>query len=214
MSGADEWMPADHDEFVDREMAEAEWHIENATLDVSRFMRPVSVGAVIGDADVFTPDGEPSTLSALWARRPALIIGGSLTCPPSRRLNPATTAIAAHLADRVRVIVLYVVDAHPDGDLCPYTGTTWPHQTNQAEKILIRQPRDQAERCRRAREYRDLLRLRAEVVVDNMDNTAWAALGRSPNAAVLVDTDGRCRAWQDWFRPDRIEALVAAGLAD
>jgi len=213
VSGADEWRPADHDKFVDAEMAEAAWHIENATLDVSRFMQPVPVGAAIGDAEVFTPDGEPSTLSALWAERPALIIGGSLTCPPSRRLNPATSAIAEHFAGRVRVVVLYVIDAHPDGDLCPYTGTAWPHRANRAEKILIRQPRDQAERCARAREYRDLLRLQVDVVVDNMDNTAWAALGRSPNAAVLVGTDGRCRAWQDWFRPDGIE-VMAAGLAD
>ena len=143
MPDADKSIAQNHAEFVEREMSEAEWHINNATTDVTQFMRPVADGAMVGDAKVFTPEGQSMELLSLWADKPALIVTGSLTCPPSRRLNPSTTAISGQFADRLQVAVLYVVDAHPSGDLCPYTGTDWTTQTNRDENILIRQPRDQ-----------------------------------------------------------------------
>ena len=213
MPDTDKSNSQNHGEFVEREMSEAEWHIKNATTDVTQFMRPVADGETVGDATVYTPDGQSMALSSLWADKPALIVTGSMTCPPSRRLNPATTAISGQFADRVQVAVLYVIDAHPSGDRCPYTGTDWTTQTNRDENILIRQPRDQAERCERAREYRELLGLDSTVVVDGMENSAWAALGKSPNMAILIGTDGVCLICQDWFRPDHLTEFLSDKLA-
>jgi len=183
-------------------MSEAQWHIQNATVDIRQFMTGVPEGQPVADAAVFRPGGAACTLSSLWRERPALIVTGSLTCPPSRRLNPATGEIADTFAGRLNVVLLYVVDAHPNGDCCPYTGTDWVTATNQEEGVLIRQPRDQDERNRRAAEYQALLGLTVEVVVDNMEDTGWAAVGRAPNTAVLVGTDGRCMHYQTWFRPE------------
>jgi hypothetical protein len=202
----------DHESVQAREITEAEWHIRNATVDVSSFIVGVPVGSQIADAEVFSPAGDALTLASLWTDQPALIVTGSLSCPPSRRLNPLTSRIAEKFTGRLNVAVLYVLDAHPSGDHCPYTGTDWVSVSNEDEKILIRQPRDQAERNSRALEYQERLRLTEMLLVDNMDNTAWAALGKSPNAAILVNTDGTCLVCQHWFEPDGLTDIVEQNL--
>ena len=201
-------VPGDHEQATGKEMAEAQWHIENATLDVTQFMQAVPEGAALADAEVFTPEGEAMPLSSLWAERPALLVTGSMTCPPSRRLNPVTSKLAEEFGDRLNVAVLYIIDAHPSGDLCPYTGTDWVTTTNQEEGVLIRQPRDQEERNSRAGEYRTTLELSVPVLVDNMRNEAWAALGKSPHTAVLVNTSGQGLEYQTWFHPDELKARL------
>lgn len=185
-----------------KEIAESEWHIANATVDVSEFIKEFPVGEIVRDTEVFDIEGQPLQLASLWARRPLLIVNGSLSCPPSRRLNAAVNQIAMRYADTLRVIMLYVIEAHPDGDVCPYTGTDWLSQTNENEAVRVRQPRDLFERCRRAAELRNSLGLQVQVVVDSMHNEAWAATGKSPNSALLVSMDGECLISQQWFAPD------------
>ncbi len=189
-------------------IAEEEWHLKNATVDIAQFMLGVGEGEQISDAEVYTPEGKAVRLASQWADKPALIITGSMTCPPSRQFNPAVNEILKSFGDRLNVVVLYVMDAHPSGDLCPYTGTDWVTQTNRDEGILIRQPREQDERNGRAREYRQKLGLEATVLVDNMQDSAWAAVGKAPNTAVLVGRDGTCQVCQDWFRPDALQAQL------
>jgi hypothetical protein len=200
---------ADADEVNRSEwIGEERWHIDNATTDLSQFMRPIAAGTAVNDAPLYTPEGQSQQLADLWGSQSALLVTGSLTCPPSRVFNPVTTMLEEAFGDRLNIAVLYVIDAHPSGDACPYTGTDWTTQDNQEQGILIRQPRDQAERNQRAAEYRDKLGLRVPVYVDAMDNGAWEALGRSPNMAVLVE-EGRCILYQDWFKPDELKASLS-----
>jgi len=211
---SEEQKPAGDGVDVGQLVSEEQWHIENAKIDIAQFMVGVEHGAPVPDAEVFTPEGDAVSLAAHWADKPALIVTGSMTCPPSRKLNPATSEILKEFGDRLNVAVLYVLDAHPSGDTCPYTGTDWVTKTNREEGILIRQPRDQDERNGRAREYRDALDLKAAVLVDNMDNLGWAAVGKAPNIAVLVGEDGKCRLCQDWFRPEALREQLASLLSD
>lgn len=199
---------------IDESVSEEEWHIQNATIDITQFMVGVEEGAPVADAEVFTLDGDSISLASHWADKPALIVTGSMTCPPSRKLNPATSEILEEFGDRLNVAVLYVMDAHPSGDVCPYTGTDWVTKTNREEGVLMRQPRDQGERNGRAREYRDALNLDVAVLVDNMDNLGWAAIGKAPNIAVLVGEDGKCRLCQDWFRPEALRERLHSLLSD
>jgi hypothetical protein len=193
-------------------MGEQTWHIENATTDLSQFMRPLAEGVLIEDAPLCTPEGESCRLSDLWSSKPALLVTGSLTCPPARMFNSATSSLRDAFGDQLTVSVLYVIDAHPTGDVCPYTGTDWPGKDNRKQGIVVRQPRDQTERNQRAAEYRDRLGIEVPVYVDSMANTAWEALGRSPNMAALV-REGRCVLFQDWFKPDEIQTALEQVLA-
>ena len=205
----------DIDEKLQREewIAEEQWHIENATTNLSDFMQPVVVGEEVKNTEVFSPAGEAQMLADLWESVPALILTGSLSCPPARRFNAVANELRKEFGAQVNVVVLYLIDAHPNGDLCPYTGTDWLTSDNEAAGILVRQPVDLEQRIELASRYIEHLGLEVPVVIDNMDNAAWAALGRWPNMAVLVGNDGNCIFWQDWVSPDELRKLLADHLA-
>ncbi len=204
----------DNDERGRREwVAEEQWHIANATTDLSQFMRPLKSQQRAPDARVFTLLGEEASLAGLWQFRPLLLVLGSLSCPPSRLYNVDLNALASDFSDQLNVVVLYVIDAHPDGDLCPYTGTDWLTGDNERDGVRVRQPVSQAERNALATEYRDYLGLEVPILTDNMDNEAWQALGRWPNLAVLIDVSGRILFFQDWLRPEVLREELAAKLS-
>jgi hypothetical protein len=197
-------------------IAEEQWHLDNATIDRSQFLRPlvigevigVSAGVVIADIEVFTPENDQCLLADTWRGRPVLLLTGSLSCPPSRLCNPAINNLREEFGDRINMAVLYVIDAHPSGSPCPYTGTDWLTKDNQEEAVLVRQPAKQNNRNALAAKYREQLGLKVPVLVDNMDNTAWQALGRSPNMAVLINKSSECAVFQDWVQPDALRELL------
>ena len=86
-------------------------------------MRPLDPGKAIESVDLCYADGSQVSLASLWSEKPAVSITGSLTCPPSRLFNPALNSLAAELDDRFGIHVLYVIGAHPSGDLCAYKCT-------------------------------------------------------------------------------------------
>lgn len=181
-------------------------------LEPDKFCRGVPVGEPMPDARVSTTTGEARSLAQLWARESVLLVTGSITCPPSRRTAPAASTLVEPYPD-LRAVVLYVIDAHPSGEANPYTGVEWVTEENRKEGILIPQPREQAERIRRAEEYRDLLGLESEVLVDAMENPAWEAMGRGPNTAILVGPGGTVLACQEWFDPAGMAEWLEKHLA-
>jgi thiol-disulfide isomerase/thioredoxin len=195
-------------EQVEAWIDEERWHLENATLDMSVMLRGVSTGEALADAEVFSLAGAPLMLSSLWQSGSVLLVTSSMTCPPSRQVTPALTEFAERYP-KLQIVVLYVIDAHPAGDLCPYTGTDWLTKDNREAGIRHPQPKTQQERNALAAEFRTLAGLTVPVVVDNMANTGWVALGRVPNSAVLIDSAGCCVFSQPWLRPDGLPDLLA-----
>lgn len=178
-------------------------------------MRPLAVGSGIPAAPVvYTATAEAVSLHQLWADRPALIVTGSLTCPPSRIFNPALNRLQQQFGSRAHVCLLYVIDAHPADSACPYTGTEWLTEDNEADGLFVSQPVTLDERMALARRFAERVQLETAVYVDGMDNAGWDALGRSPNMAALIGTDGRCRFYQAWLMPDALAAALETELGD
>jgi len=173
----------------------------------------IGVGTQVPDIDVYDLSGKAVRLSSLWADKPVLLVTGSLTCPPSRRTLPDTRAILDEYKKRLNVAVLYVIDAHPKGDLSPYSGEEWVTKTNIEEGILIRQPRNQDERISRAVELQELLGLSAPIMVDNMDNIGWESIGNRPNSATLISKDGIVLEHQKWFDNENIRHVIERHLS-
>lgn len=211
-TSADNAVPPD-EAHRERWIEEERPHRQQAQLPADATMHPLQPGAPIADASVHTPDGESLRLHDIWNGQPALIVTGSLTCPPSRIFNPALSDLQERFGDRVHVCLLYVIDAHPAGSACPYTGTEWLAEDNEAEQLRVAQPASLEERTALTRRFIDMTGLRVPVYIDGMGNAAWNALGRSPNMAVLVGTDGRCRLYQDWFMPAALATQLDAELA-
>lgn len=173
----------------------------------------IGVGTQVPDIDVYDLSGKAVRLSSLWADKPVLLVTGSLTCPPSRRTLPYTGAILDEYKNRLNVAVLYVIDAHPKGDLSPYSGEEWVTKTNIEEGILIRQPRNQDERISRAVELQELLGLSAPIMVDDMDNIGWESIGNRPNSATLISKDGIVLEHQKWFDNENIRHVIERHLS-
>jgi hypothetical protein len=193
-------------------IADEQWHIENATTDLTQFMRPLSRGEIIDDAAVFSLTGAQQQLSELWREGPALLVTGSLSCPPSRIFNPALNRVQEQYPE-LNIVVLYVIDAHPSGDCCPYTGTDWLTEDNREADIHVRQPTTQDQRNKLAQRYAQQLELQVPVVIDNMDNAAWNGLNRWPNMAALIGRDGGLLAYQEWLKPEALIAVLDDTLA-
>ncbi len=156
------------------------------------------------ETQVYTLDGKKSKLSELWKEKPVLLITGSLSCPPTRHSLGATTKLMKKFEGKINIALLYVIDAHPKGDISPYSGDEWIPRENFADNILIPQPKELSQRNDRAKELNMLLGLEVPVLVDNMDNLNWKNLGKLPNAGILIDTNGKVIAKQKWFKANKM----------
>ena len=169
----------------------------------------VQVGEKLDNENIYTIDGESMQLQSLWHEKPALIVTVSLTCPVARESCPQLGPIVDEYGEHVNIALLYTIDAHPKGDMCPYKpGEEWVTKANETEGILHRQPVSLEERLALAREMHARLGIDAPMYVDEMDNEVWLMLGGGPNLAVLVDTDGIVRAKQGWLDVESLAPSV------
>lgn len=176
----------------------------------------VQVGGTLGDASIYTLDGERADLASLWRDKPALIVTASMTCPIARETIPQLAPIAQSHGDRVNVALLYTIDAHPAGEECPYKpGKEWLTKANEEAGVYFPQPKSLEQRIVLAREMDAFVNDGMPMYVDAMDNKAWLALGAGPNLAVLVDTNGKVLAKQGWLDPAAVEpTLLACGVIE
>jgi hypothetical protein len=166
------------------------------------------IGRQLNDIQVYDLNGNQANLATLWEDKPVLLVTGSLSCPPTRRSVPGTARLLDAYKDRLNIAVIYVIDAHPDGEASPYKGQKGMPKQNIRDDILIRQPQTQEERLTRARELTELLGSSAPILVDNMENTSWTSIGGRPNSATLIDKGGRIIAEQKWFNSEDIRRMI------
>jgi ankyrin repeat protein len=167
------------------------------------------VGEQLPDLQLRTIKDEVQRLGDAWRSAPALIVTSSLTCPKSRSRWPELAAIAKKYGDKLNVVVLYVIEAHPVGSVCPYKGVEDITPENERDGILRKQPKDLEERIELAREFKRYLHIDAPIYVDLLDNRAWKAVGAAPNIAFLVDEKtGMVAARQGWFEGKTLQTMI------
>jgi hypothetical protein len=145
-------------------------------------------------------------------KRPVVVELGSYTCPVFRQRHGAMEHLRQRYGDQAAFLVLYTVEAHPEGDPSPYTGREWVTEPNQQEGILYRQPRTVQERVTLASAARSRLGIGMPILLDDLRNSTWAAYGQAPNAAYLIGTDGRVKLRQGWFEPRAFEDALQREL--
>lgn len=161
------------------------------------------------DFNLSTWDGKNIQASMLWHEKPLLLVTGSYTCPVFREKVSPLQKVASEFKDRIHVIVLYVQEAHPKGDISPYSGREWVTPQNEREGILIPQPKSMEERVTHVRECVQRMNLTVPVVIDTMDNAVWSAYGSAPNCAYLINTDGKIVAQQGWFDSAKMSESIS-----
>ena len=141
-----------------------------------------------------------------------LVLTASLTCPKTRRHLPEIHELKNKFKTLLNITIVYVVEAHPEKDVCPYLGVVDVTEANLQDNILYRQPRSMEERIAIAEEFQMRYPIDGAVLVDSMNNVAWRTLGQSPNMALLVDRDKRVLLRQGWVEPNTLEEAIVMHL--
>jgi hypothetical protein len=125
------------------------------------------------------------TLTELRAKRPAVLIFGSITCPPFRGQLAGVDQVYQKYKDQAEFLFIYVREAHPDSVLSVIDrdGRETLLKIPQAADLTART--DSAAACQRTE------KLTMPVAVDTLDNRVGKAYAGWPNRMVVVGTDGK-----------------------
>jgi hypothetical protein len=120
--------------------------------------------------------------------------------------------------DKVNFVIIYVIDPHPHGQICPYTGNFWlnyPANFDINGQPLY-QPDHYAWRVDQAKKMRAALisEKSIPVLVDEMDNPLWCTYGPLPNGAYLIGTDGTVIEKEGWFKKSDMETAIKDYLGE
>jgi hypothetical protein len=173
-------------------------------------------GDRLPDVPLRALDDKPYSLAALGEGRNVLLVTSSLTCPKSRSRWPDLEHIVEQHPE-LRVLLVYVIEAHPVKDVCPYKGIEDVTDENRAAGILCRQPTTMKQRLKLAADFHQRMQVddaKVHVYVDTMDNLAWTALGGAPNLALLVNKNGVVDYRQGWFNARDLEPQIERMLED
>ncbi len=176
------------------------------------------IGAKAPNVRLFDPVNDRMVpLSDLLREAPLLIVFGSYSCPIFRARLDEVEALAKTYEDRLQVVIIYTLEAHPS-DENPYVRGVWLSRVNEYHNVRISQHRSMAERITVARNPPRELATRVRLLVDPVEapetideladitdsnpknNPAWKAYGLLPNSAFLLGVDGRVAFRMAWFR--------------
>lgn len=163
----------------------------------------IQIGRPLSNITLYGLDGSEVRLESAWGNnRPTLIVTASMSCPVARETMPDLNRLVQHFSDRISVVIVYTVEAHPIECPSPYSGHEWVTMRNIMGRVLCTQPRTLEERLDLTRSFKRRLKVKAPILVDGMDNHAWQTLGAAPNMAILIETNGRVVAYNGWFNAD------------
>jgi Iodothyronine deiodinase len=174
----------------------------------------LQVGQRVPNLTVTAEDGKQRLLLSLLDKRFLLVVSGSLTCPVSRVEVPKTEALAKEFLGDITTVILYTTEAHPSAGASLYSRGNKQPEKNQREGIAREQPRNLLERDKLADEFKERLGLSLPIMLDNMENHAWASFGGGPNMAILIDRGGIVRARQGWFDDDELRDSIKEALVN
>lgn len=137
----------------------------------------------------------------LMKGKPVLLIAASYTCPVFRDRVPDINTIVNTYSSDISIFIVYAIEAHPDVDISPYSGTVWTTSENQNDGILYRQPTTYLERKNIVSDMANNLAGIGtfNIVIDGPCNYWWDNFGPAPNNAYLINTDGVIFRKHGWF---------------
>src|ERR1035437_4610281 len=144
----------------------------------------IAAGWLVPDFTLYTLDSTPVNAAKLLATgKPLLLIDGSYTCNIFRNIIPQINNLYQRYSKDVSIYVVYVLEAHPIIDTCPYVDSVWVESQNWQDHILYRQPKTYG--ARKAMVDTMFARmqpsLKAPVILDGPCDPWWRTFGPAPN---------------------------------
>jgi hypothetical protein len=105
-------------------------------------------GDTIPDFKLYTLTNDSTHIGEVLASgKPALLIGGSYTCPKYRNHLNEVKDLYLSYGTQINIYILYTVEAHPAApDISPYKGDEWELNSNIQDGIIYHQPLTYLER--------------------------------------------------------------------
>lgn len=166
-----------------------------------------SVGDTIPDFTLYTVSGTPVNMATVLAsHKPLLLVAGSYTCPVFRDKMADVNSMAAFYGGLLDIYIVYVVEAHPNVNPSPYSGTIWVTSQNVTDGVLYAQPATYGQRKNMVDTMLAHMTVSPTVLVDGPCNEWWSHFGPAPNNTYLIDTNGTIRAKHGWYNrlPDNM----------
>ncbi len=124
------------------------------------------------------------SLKDLRARKPVVLIFGSITCPPFRRALDGIDDVYRDFRDRAEFLFVYIREAHPDSMLSLVDDKRIASLTKIPQATTSEERTEAAVFCRRT------LKLNMPIAVDSIENKVGRAYAGWPNRIVVVGADG------------------------
>lgn len=125
------------------------------------------------------------SLKDLHKDKPAVLIFGSVTCPPFRGQLEGVDAVYRDFSDRAEFLWVYIREAHPDSVL------SLVNENQQEQLMPVPQHTAIASRAAAAAACQRTHKLGIPIAVDGIDNAVGQAYAGWPNRMVVVGTDGK-----------------------
>lgn len=175
-----------------------------------------NVGDTIPDFTLYTTDGVAVDIdSVLDNNKPVLLVSGSYSCPSTRsRINDFNN-ITRNYGYRLNTFLVYVVEAHPAGQQCPYMGFgSSPEPKNNSMKLKVTQENTYGARKKTAIAMKQDLNIIAPVLIDGPNNEWWSHFGPAPNNAYLINSKGVIVAKNGWFNDPNSDRSMWCSIDD
>jgi cytochrome c-type biogenesis protein CcmH/NrfG len=166
------------------------------------------LGKAAPDVELRRPEGGTFRLSSLRGQ-PVVLAFGSYTCPQFRHGAPVLNLLHGRFGDRVKFLLVYIREAHPQGE-------SWPSTVNEREKVNLPEARTESERVAHAALAQKRLDIAYEVTVDGMDGLLESAFGAFPSHAFVIDATGKVvfatALDEGRLQPSALESVLEAAL--
>lgn len=142
------------------------------------------------DIALYTLTGQATKISELLADKvPILLVGGSYTCPMFRGSTADVNELVSFYKDKLKIYVVYQVEAHPSDDNSPYAVYEDVPMPNIIDEINYMQPKTFGQRKAMADTLMKKMNITSGILLDGPTNDYWRLFGPAPNNAYLIDTN-------------------------
>ena len=164
----------------------------------------VKAGDLAPDFTLPAANGSGPVALSTYRGQPLVLVFGSCTCGPFRKMLKAVESMKTTSGDRASFLMVYVREAHPTDE--------WRMEENDKAGWAVAQPKSSLDRQAAAVAFTERVSLSFPLLVDGMDDAVSKAYGGWPGRFYVLDAAGRvlyrCEVGPFGFRPEELEAAM------
>ncbi|PCH95385.1 MAG: hypothetical protein COB85_04600 [Bacteroidetes bacterium] len=161
---------------------------------------PLFAGDTIPNFTLYDLNGDSMNMADLLGYgKPVVLVALNITCPYVRNKVSIYNDIYANYSNQVTIIGIYQLEAHPDDDYSPNSGTFGNVSANVNEGIVVNQHATYADRKAAAQDLITNEGLNFPVYMDGPCNEWWENFGPGPATGYIINANGTVFVKHGWF---------------